>query len=78
MKLKDYRLKAGLSQTQLSKAAGVPLTAITKYEQGTRDVNGMALKTAVKIAAALTQTGNIIVFAHDLLEEDTQETHKEG
>lgn len=70
MKLKDYRLKAGLSQTELSKASGVPLTAITKYEQGQRDVNGMALKTAVKIAAALTQTGNIIVFAHDLLEEE--------
>jgi len=44
MKLQEYRLKAGLSQTQLSKAAGVPLTAITKYEQGQRDVNGMALK----------------------------------
>ena len=77
MKLQEYRLKAGLSQTQLSKAAGVPLTAITKYEQGQRDVNGMALKTAVKIAAALTKTGKVIVFAHDLLEEDTQETHKE-
>ena len=69
MKLKDYRLQAGLSQTDLSKASGVPLTAITKYEQGKRDVNGMALKTAVKIAAALTQTGKVIVFAHDLVEE---------
>lgn len=77
MKLQEYRLKAGLTQIQLADRAGVPLTAITKYEQGVRDVNGMALKTAVKIAAALTQTGNIIVFAHDLLEEDTQETHKE-
>lgn len=70
MRLQEYRQKAGLTQAQLSKATGVPLTAITKYEQGTRDVNGMALKTAVKIAAALTQTGNIIVFAHDLLEEE--------
>ena len=76
MKLEQYRLKAGLSQTQLSKAAGVPLSTLTKYEQGQRNINGMALKTAVKIAAALTQTGNVIVFAHDLL-EDTQETHKE-
>lgn len=70
MKLEQYRLKAGLSQTQLSKAAGVPLSTLTKYEQGQRNINGMALKTAVKIAAALTQTGKVIVFAHDLLEDE--------
>ena len=77
MKLQEYRLKAGLSQTQLSKAAGVPLSTYCKYEGGFKDVNKMALETAVKIAAALTQTGKVIVFAHDLLEEDTRETHKE-
>lgn len=77
MKLKEYRLKAGLTQQQVSDRAGVPLSTYFKYEQGTKDVNKMALKTAVKIAAALTQTGNVIVFAHDLLEDDTQETHKE-
>lgn len=77
MKLKEYREKAGLTQRQLADRAGVPVSMISKYEQGYKDVNGMALKTAVKIAATLTQTGKVIVFAHDLLEEDTQETHKE-
>ena len=76
MKLKEYREKAGLTQRQLADRAGVSLSTLCKYEQGQKDVNGMALKTAVKIAATLTQTGNVIVFAHDLL-EDTHETHKE-
>lgn len=72
MKLKDYRAKAGLTQRQLADRAGVPLSTLSKYESGYKDVNGMALKTAVRIAAALTQTGDVIVFAHDLLENDTQ------
>ena len=70
MKLKEYRLKAGLTQRQLADRAGVPLSMISKYEGGFKSVEGMALKTAVKIAATLTQTGNVIVFAHDLLEDE--------
>lgn len=77
MKLKEYREKAGLTQQQVSDRAGVPLSTYQKYEGGFKNVNGMALLTAVKIASTLTQTGNVIVFAHDLLEEtDTQKTHK--
>ena len=77
MKLKEYREKAGLTQQQVADRAGVPLSTYCKYEGGFKDVNKMALETAVKIAATLTQTGNVIVFAHDLLEDDTQETHKD-
>ena len=77
MKIQTYREKAGLSQSQLAERAGVSLSTLQKYERGFKNPNKMALETAVKIAAALTQTGNVIVFAHDLLEEDTQDTHKE-
>jgi len=50
-RLKQARHAAGLSQTELARASGVPLRTITKLEQG------IALKpklvTATKLAKAL-------------------------
>ena len=37
--LKTLRIRAGLSQIQLSERSGVPLKCIGNYEQGRRDLN---------------------------------------
>ena len=52
IKLKEWRARAGLTQLQLSKKAGLHLSAITKLEQGQNDPS---LETALAIAKALGQ-----------------------
>lgn len=51
--IKDLRKAKGLTQQALATAAGVPLRAIQKYENGETQVENMTLGNAVKIAAAL-------------------------
>jgi transcriptional regulator with XRE-family HTH domain len=52
-KLKELRQQAGLSQTQLAEASGVPVGTIRDYEQSKRDP---LLSSAQKLAAALSQS----------------------
>lgn len=52
-KIKFYRSKSGLTQSQLSTLSGVNIRQIQKYESGEYDINKMALKNAVAIAKAL-------------------------
>jgi transcriptional regulator with XRE-family HTH domain len=49
-KLKELRLKAGLSQSELAAASGRGLGAIRDYEQGKREPS---LRAAVSLAEAL-------------------------
>jgi transcriptional regulator with XRE-family HTH domain len=53
MTLQERRKGAGLSQSQLAKSAGLPVSAIQQYERGYRDINGMGIKRAAALAAAL-------------------------
>jgi transcriptional regulator with XRE-family HTH domain len=50
MKLKQKRLKAGLTQSQLSILSNVPLDSLKKYEQGKRSP---IVSNLIKIANAL-------------------------
>lgn len=51
--LQTIRKAAGLSQSQLSKAAGVPIRTIQALESGARDINKLAVITALQIARVL-------------------------
>ena len=52
-KLKMYREKAGLSQSQLADASGVNKRMLQYYEQGARDLNKTQAGTLLKLARAL-------------------------
>jgi len=65
MGLRMLREAAGLSQSQLERKSGVKLKAIQAYEQKYRDIGGMSLETAVKLADALG-----ISDLRELLQED--------
>lgn len=51
--LKQERILAGLSQSQLSEAAGVPLRTLQDYEQRKRDLSKASFTTVSKLADAL-------------------------
>lgn len=51
--LKDRRMNAGMSQTQLAAASGVNVRMIQKYEQGSNDLNKASGETLLKLAQAL-------------------------
>ena len=61
--LRTFRTKAGLTQAELADRAGISKRTLQEYEQGRKNVNGMALETAVKLADALGCN------AKDLLDE---------
>ena len=51
--LKEYRAKAGLSQSQLAEASGVNVRMIQYYEQGVKDINKASGETLYKLSRAL-------------------------
>lgn len=51
--LKEYRAKAGLSQSQLGEASGVNVRMIQYYEQGVKDINKASGETLYKLSQAL-------------------------
>lgn len=53
MGLKDLRLAKGYSRTELSKISGIRYQKIRDIEVGIIKPENIALKTAVKLAAAL-------------------------
>lgn len=55
-KVGALRRKAGMTQAQLSKATGVTLSLLQKYENGQRSILGARAETALKIAKALGVT----------------------
>jgi transcriptional regulator with XRE-family HTH domain len=52
--LKEIRLKAGLSQSQLAEKSGVNVRMIQHYEQCTKDINGAHINTLASLANALS------------------------
>lgn len=52
-KLKKYRVKKGLSQSELSISTGIPVTTIRCYEQQRRPIDGASLKHLCNLAIAL-------------------------
>lgn len=51
--LQRARKAAGLSQSQLARAADVKVQVLQQYEQGVRDLNGAKLVTLLKLCNAL-------------------------
>ena len=56
MNLKEKRIEAGFSQSQLAKASGVGLRLIQQIEQGTRTINKSEAANVYKLAQALNVT----------------------
>lgn len=52
-RLKEYRIKRELSQSQLSKLTGVNLRMIQFYESGFKNINHAHADTIFKLADAL-------------------------
>lgn len=51
--LKGRRMRAGLTQKELSEAAGISIKTLQDYESGRYNFNGAAASTVKKIAEAL-------------------------
>jgi len=51
--LKEMRIKAGISQTQLADKINTSVRSLQSYEQGLRNVDGMKLETLLAISTAL-------------------------
>lgn len=51
--LKAKRLERKMSQSQLSKASGVPVRVIRAWEQGTRDIKNGAVVSVARLALVL-------------------------
>ena len=66
-KLKEIRTQQGLSQSLLSKASGVSLRMLQKYEQRDRDIKKAQAETVYKLAKALNcQMEELIDIQKDL------------
>ena len=53
MNLKEMREKCGMSQSQLSRTAGVNIKTLQSYEQGIKDINRAQVGIVLKLAKAL-------------------------
>lgn len=69
MKLKEQRLKAGLSQSQLANESGVKLRTIQQYECGQRCVDGARLEILCALANAIGCTVFDILESDELIEQ---------
>lgn len=52
--LKQKRLEAGLSQSELSKLSGVPVRTIQQYEQRQKNINSAKVESVLSISKALS------------------------
>lgn len=52
-RLQKARRAAGLSQSQLAKAAGVNTQVLQQYERGARDINGAKILTLLRLCNVL-------------------------
>lgn len=51
--LKEIRMKAGMSQSQLAKKSGVNVRVLQHYEQAYKNIDGANLETLLKLSCAL-------------------------
>ena len=66
MKLQDIRKRVGLSQSELSRQAGVNLRTIQEYENGRRMIDNAHIDTLVSVANVLG------VPFYELMEDTTR------
>lgn len=60
-KLKKYRTRAGLSQSELARATEVPLRTLQQYEQQQKDINKARGEYLIKLARVLNcEPGDLI------------------
>lgn len=52
-KLQNARQTAGMSQSQLARAAGISVRVLQDYERGARDISGAKLATLLKLCNVL-------------------------
>lgn len=52
-RLQNARQTAGMSQSQLARAAGISVRVLQDYERGARDISGAKLATLLKLCNAL-------------------------
>ena len=61
VKLKKYRTRAGLSQSELARATEVPLRTLQQYEQQQKDINKARGEYLIKLARVLNcEPGDLI------------------
>lgn len=53
MKLKEMRMKKGLTQEQFADSSGVPVRTIQAYECGLRRIDGATIETLCRFAITL-------------------------
>ena len=64
--LKQKRLEAGLSQSELSKLSGVPVRTIQQYEQRRKNINSAKVESVLSISKALSCDINDILEPIDI------------
>ncbi len=67
--LKDIRVAAGLSQSQLAALSGVSVRMVQYYEQGYKDINKASIDAAFRLATALNCS------VEDLIEKNRLDPH---
>ena len=55
-RIAQLRIRRNMRQTDLARAADVPISTLSMIEAGVRDGEGMSVKTAKKLAQALSVT----------------------
>lgn len=67
-KLQNARQTAGMSQSQLARAAGISVRVLQDYERGARDISGAKLATILKLCNALHCELRDIIADHETIE----------
>lgn len=67
-KLKEMRMKAGLSQSQLSDLTGIKLGTLRHYEQGSKNFDHARIDTILKVCLMLNCKFNEIVESEEYVE----------
>lgn len=75
-KLKEKRLAAGLSQSQLAAKADVNYRALQGYEQGKKSFDNARIDTIFKIANALDCSLSDLIESEEFLEHINQYEHR--
>ena len=60
-RLKQMRIKNGLSQSELAKASGIPVRTIQQYEQRQKDINKARFEYIISLSAALNCEASMLL-----------------
>src|SRR5262245_10715961 len=64
-RIKHYRIRRGLSQSELARQAQIGQSTLHGYESGTRPAGGMSVDIAKRLARALGITVDHLVGAYE-------------